>query len=176
MPATYEINGPAVVWVSDPDDQEGTVALRLGVPESGCRVTYQRFHEKVITDVGGPSQPAAIQYFGMVGTVSFKLIAMDTVVLDMLRRLSDATAVGQVGSTGLLIDGTYGVHLWIDSRNGRPHHFHNALLWEGENEGLSSRRTEDDLQFFVWVPIDPEADTALNGTLWTYERPPGAGP
>lgn len=171
MAAKYHVNGPAIVYVGTGGEGDPE---RLGVTVSGVRINYKWFHRLGHSDVSGDQMPAFVQKMGAVAILSMKLTAIDADVLDKLRKLGDAAAVGQLASTGLLLNTTgYTVSLWIDGRGDRPHKFHHTMLWEGEEEQVSTRVTEDDIQFYAWTPVDPEADTVLDETLFTYERPPG---
>lgn len=171
MALVYPVNGPAVLYVSTGTEgaPEG-----LAVTQSGVRIGYRRFRLPIHTDVSGPRAPAEFQDAGQIAMISGKMVAIDLTVLDKVRKLGDATAVGQSNSIGLLL-GSSGakVTLWVDGTNARPHKFANAILWEGEDELVGTRATEDDISFYSWCFLPATASTAKDSPLWTYERPPG---
>jgi hypothetical protein len=165
------INGPAVLYVGT-----GTTPVHelLAVTESGVRIGYRHFYLPIHTDVSGPRQPADFQKVGMIGMVSGKMVSIDPVILDKVRKRGDATAVGQLNTTGLLMGaGGHSFALWVDGTGGKPHKFANAILWEDEDELVGTRRTEDDISFYAWALISATDLTAKDKVLWTYERPPG---
>jgi hypothetical protein len=170
MASQYFINGPAILYVGDAANNNDPI--RLGVSVSGVRLSWRRFRNVVHSDVSGPQMPACIQGMGQIAMVSAKLNVVDLDVLDSLRHRGDASLIGLLDSVGALLD-PIGFPLWIDGTGDRPHYFYNAILWESEDQLLSTRVTEDDITFYVYKPVDPEWNTVLDAQLWEYSRPPG---
>lgn len=170
MAANWQVNGPAVVYVGT--GGSGTPE-RLGYTESGLRGRIFRYTEMLHSDVSGPRMPAEFQEGGKAALFSGKFVVFDPDVLENIRNRGDAGGLGLIPSIGALIGtNAYSFDLWITSTDARPHHFFNAILYEGEDFLLGTRREEDDMQFFAWALIDPTADTALDSELFEYALPP----
>jgi hypothetical protein len=138
------------------------------------RVRTRRFKDLLFTDVSGPRAPHDFQEQGEIAMISAKMVLIDPEVLDRVRAVGDKTLVGQRNSTGLVLGvNNYFFQLWVDGTNDRPHHFFSALLWEDEDELFGTRRTEDDIMFYAWAFIGPDATTAKDTQLFEYIRPPG---
>lgn len=170
MAANWQVNGPAIVYVGTGG---AGAPERLGYTEDGMRGRRFRFTESLHSDVSGPKMPQEFQELGEAMLFSGRFVVYDPDVLDTIRRRGDKADLGNLNSIGALI-GTndYAFDIWVTSTNDRPYHFYTAILYEGEDFNLGTKRTADDIQFYAWGLIDPTADTALDTPLFEYSLPP----
>lgn len=167
MARNWQVNGPAIVWAGV---GSGNAPASLGYTETGVQARKFRWVEPLKGDVGGQQMPMEFQEQGEAMLLSCKFVVFDTDVLDLIRSRGDKATVGQINSIGALIGQRgYAFELWVAGTNGRPHHCITATLYDGERFNLGTKRTEDDMQFYVWPLVDPTADTALDTELFDYD-------
>lgn len=145
----YQVNGPAVVYVSA--SKLGGQNLALGIARERIKIRINHYDEPIKADNAGPRLPADVQYMGKDAHINMTLSEFDPAVLDSIEQLS-AGAPGQLGPIGMPMGaGGLTFSLKIPS-NYKPWTFPNCVL-RPRGDAIGTEYTLLDLEFYAFALV-----------------------
>jgi hypothetical protein len=146
----YQVNGPAVVYVSGGKVSPSS-KLALGIARERIKIAVNHHDGKIPADNAGPNLPADVQYFGKDATIRATLSEFDPDVLDLLEQL-DASGPGQLGTIGIPM-GAAGLTFRVQiPSNYRPWTFYNCVL-RSRGDAIGTEFSLLDLEFYAFALI-----------------------
>lgn len=161
----YMTNGSALVYTGT--GTGGALEL-LGYTTDGVQIRVTENVEPIITDLFGPQTPQDFQHMGMVAEITAPLIAVDRAVLAKVTGKSNRTAVGQVGTPGLVLGVTgHAFRVAISSVFDSPWSFSTCIVRPGFDTRLAVKAQPFNIQFFAWPYASYLATSGKDHVLWT---------
>lgn len=160
----YMVNGAALVYTGT---GSSSALELLGYTEAGVDQDIFENKSEIMTDLFGPMTPQDFQDMGMMARIVVPLIACDRTVLAKIMGKSDRTAIGQIGTPGLVLGvGGYAFRVAIAAPADSPWSFSKCIV-RAEGTRLATKANVFRVEFLAWPYASYTATTGKDAPLWT---------